>query len=407
VLAPSGPQPPLTSRSSQRRKLSLFMPLHRLEISAPLAALGAASLARGRVRGRLYGLALLLAWTAAAIAGILALWAGSTVPAHRLLAFCLAIPMLGAALAVALLRASRRLGPVAVAAGVAVVLSGLAGQAFITHTRWFDLARPAMAGPTFDRYPAALSEALAQAATAGEYVERYAGNRGVVYVVPSLRYQGIEPGRVALSAIRAAVPPDQITRTAVYIGAPARLLAGRPTFLPGARRFNFASRRFWEGARALQDPLVIRLEAFTPTDPNVSLAPLGAEIAPGVHIVSGPVVQEIGLAPGPSPPSTTGLIVLTSLVVVFLAVTGAGWAAALARGPFWQWIFLSPAFGITTLACFGLIADAAGLSLDRAGLPIVLSATLLGWLVFGVRLRVGRLSVSGDPEIAPGPDRFR
>src|SRR5439155_15649712 len=82
-----------------------------------------------------FSLALLLAWAAVSAAGYVAFRVFHIgVPAHRFLAFALAVPVLGG---IGLTWIGRALARIARPAGVVVVVVALGASAYITHRQWF------------------------------------------------------------------------------------------------------------------------------------------------------------------------------------------------------------------------------------------------------------------------------
>ena len=104
--------------------------------------------------------------------GYIALKHGFTVPAHRVILFALAIPILATAAVVGLARAASLLGPVGGALGALVVLAGLAVGSFAAHVQWFQRGHPVMRLPGFLAYHTTQAQAMAEAETAGSYVDR-------------------------------------------------------------------------------------------------------------------------------------------------------------------------------------------------------------------------------------------
>src|SRR5262249_48025783 len=101
VLANPGPRG-RGGGSGFAKKLRPGLPQDRFPITIPAAVLGAVALGddtrrdRGRTLGPAYTLSLLVSWCLVALAGYLA-WTvfHLPVPAHRFLAFALAVPLLG------------------------------------------------------------------------------------------------------------------------------------------------------------------------------------------------------------------------------------------------------------------------------------------------------------------------
>ncbi|MDP9342810.1 MAG: hypothetical protein M3Q23_12115 [Actinomycetota bacterium] len=397
LLAPSLPQRPLGGRNVFLKKLRLDGPAYRFQAFGPAAGAGAVATAFPATPRRLRGLALLLVWALSAPAAVVALHAGFGAPAHRLIAFALAIPVLVAGLVVAVARAAGHVRWVGRPLGAVVVLAALAGLALLAHGVWFDRAHPVWDVYPLRTYPATQEQATAQARTAGSYLRRYGSGRPVVFVVqPSPTGNSLAVGVAAAGIIRDALPPQDILTTAFFLGRVEDLLAGRPTIEPANRRFDRVALRFWAGVQEVgPHPIVIELAAFNPSPAAGRTAVPGHAISPGVLVVEGPQpAAELPAAATPRRPSTFGLAVLVLGIVAGLAGAGSGWAAALVPGGWLARASLSPALGLVVLSIAGLLADRAGLRLGGGGGVAVLAvSTAAGWA-----LAVGRRRLSDARE---------
>jgi hypothetical protein len=382
LLAPALPQKPGASRSSFRHKLHIFAPLFHFQILGPVAGAGIAAVALPPRARRLRALAFLLVWALTALVGYLALKKGFEAPAHRLIMFALAIPLLAAAAVVGVARAASLVGPPGRVLGALVILTGLAVGAFAAHVQWYHRGHPVMRLPGFGVYQTTQAAAYGEAATAGTYVDLYAPGRPAIFVVAAQGGNARPVGVAAAGVIRDVIPPDQIARTGIYLGKVQPLLEGRPTHSPFSIRFNRISRKFWEGVKPLvPGSVVVVLRAFNPPLLQRGISSEGFSIAPGVRIVRGPrPTTQVPVTPPPQPRSVLVLALLSVGVIAVLAAAGSGWAAALVPTAWGMRISLAPAFGIAVLAVFGLLLDRAGLRVaGGAGAAVAVVTAALGW----------------------------
>jgi len=399
LLAPALPRQPLGGRGVFLKKLRVDGPAYRFEVSGPLAGAGAVAAALPPSARRFRGLALLLVWALSAGAAVLALHLGMGAPAHRLIAFALAIPILMTALVVGVARAAGRLRWVGRPVGAVVVLAGLAASATLAHGVWFDRAHPVWDIYPLRTYPATQEQASAQAEAAGSYLERYAPGRPTVFVIePSPTGNSLAVGVAAAGIIRDALPRQELLTTAFFLGRADDILAGRQTVVPNNPRFDRVASRFWGGVRQLgPHPIVVQLAAFNPSPAaRRSLHTSGAgaiRVSPGVLVARGPrPAAELPALPPAPRPSTAGLAILVLGILAGLAVAGSGWTAALVPGGWLTRASLSPALGVVVLSMAGLLADRAGLRLGSGGGVVVLvGASVLGWA-----LAVGRRKLSAS-----------
>jgi hypothetical protein len=398
LLAPSLPQRPLGGRNVFLKKLQLDASAYRFQAFGPAAGAGAVATAFPATPRRLRGLALLLVWALSAASAVVALHTGFGAPAHRLIAFALAIPMLAAGLVLGVARATCHLRWVGRPLAAVVVLAALAGLALLAHGVWFDRAHPVWDIYPLRTYPATQEQATAQARAAGSYLQRYGSGRPVVFVVqPSPTGNSLAVGVAAAGIIRDALPPREILTTAFFLGRVGDLLAGRPTIEPGNPRFDRVAMRFWAGVQEVgPHPVVIELAAFNPSPAAGRTRAPGHQVSPGVLVVRGPQpAVELPPSAVPTRPSTVGLGMLVLGIVAGLAGVGSGWAAALVPGGWLAKASLSPALALVVLSIAGLLADRAGLRLGGSGGVAVLGASAaVGWA-----LAVGRRKLSmGDNE---------
>ncbi len=331
-LAPGSPDTSDTNRGSFLQKLARTRDAYRFGVAGPLAAAGAVAVAIPPRARRLRGLALLVAWGMTAVGGYWALRiARMTVPAHRLIAFALAIPLLGAAAVVGVARGlgwmasifsrGREGRPAAVVLrvaaaviGGAVVAAGVVAGVSVARGEWFDRAHPVMRLP-----------------------------------------------------------------------GPRLFLRGIPVRSDSSGGFNRLSLRFWEGVRPFaRSAIAIELLAFNPGLTKHQRAEPGRWIARGVWLVRGPEPSgPLEAAPAPRPPSWRSLALLTAGVVVLLGAAGSGWSFALVGAGAGARAALAPAFGVAVIAMAGTAADRAGLRLRGvAGVAVAVAVAGLGWVLW-------------------------
>jgi hypothetical protein len=205
----------------------------------------------------------------------------------------------------------------------------------------------------------------------------------VIYVVQPTG--NVSLASTALGIVRIAVPADQIPRSAEYVGLVNRLLAGRPTLSDrGDAEFDYVSRKFWAGSKALaKRAIIIELRSFdhrlAAPAPGAPPQP-GRWIAKGVWLVRGPAPT--GPVPDAAPPIPPGSFVLAITALGFVALVAAA-------GSGWSWwllddtparVALAPAFGIVVLALAGVVVDRAGARLTGGvGVTTPIAVAALGW----------------------------
>ena len=347
--------------------MTAIVPVYDLPITGPIAAGGALSLWRPKDPARRRALWFALIWCGSAVAATALLYLGAPVAAHRILGFAYALPVLAAAALVWAARAGWRAGrTVPRAAGIVVLVGGLAVSAFATERQWFR-SHASLPAATF-----------AQAATAGAYLERYAPGRPAVVVIDGA------PGLVPLAerVFRASVPADRIATTLPYLGDPDRLLAGQPT-VRGDPAFDTASRLNLDHLRPLlsKDPVVVMVSSLDRRYRALTRANPGWVVAPGVAVVSGPrPVAPLAAAPTPRAVSGRSLVLRAGAVLLLLSVVGVGWAWSLVPAGWFERLALTPAFGVAALSLAGVAADRLGMVFPGpAGMGVAAGAAAAGW----------------------------
>jgi hypothetical protein len=416
VLGTTTRSPRLSEREFAR-KLRLDLHTYGFPITLPLAAGGAASLAFGSkaerrrgdrpveaedgARGERHGrwrpadgtqrdraaLVLLLAWCAVALAGYIGLEVFSLkIPAHRFLAFALAVPVLAV---VGVLRLGGIVARFSRPLGASLVLLILGIGAWASHTEWFRNE------PWID------PERTRQAATAGAYLEA-AGldpERPVVFIV-----NDVDASFVALMThmIRSVLPAERIEQAYFYAGSPEDYLARRPTPVPPGAHGSL-SRSYFSNMVETYDrnPVALVLAFYNEDRYNAWVrSHPGTVVGPQVAVVSGPILSEpVPAVPGPAGPyriATLALLAVASLGVLW--VVGLGWSVVLVR----RWlsplglVAVAPAIGIAALVVGGVVVDRAGVRLTGIGGAVTpLGIALAGWVVAVASAR--RPGRSSDP----------
>jgi hypothetical protein len=412
---------PHLSPSEFEKKLEADVPKYRFDLTLPAAALGVLALARtawGRkptVFRRTPGreddaartdargvLVFLLAWCGVVATGYVAFVAGlHDLPAHRFLAFALAIPVLGvigvlwvarSAGRVAARRVDRRLG-----AMVAVVLVAgvVASSAWLSHSQWLDVR------PWID------AAKIADTSNLEAYLRaaHVASDRPIVLIVDD-----VDSSYTALMGhmARAALPAGRIENLYLYPGGPDEYLARRPTSNATGTP-NPLSIRYFASLRPTyaEDPVAVVMTHFAADryGPWVAAHP-DRVVAPGVAVVRGPVLtRPLAAAPTPLPGPAAGVL-LASLAVVALgtfALAGVGWSLAMGAG--WlrteHALALSPAVGIAMLVLGWTVADRLGIRVRGAGAvgvtAVVAGAGFAWWWWSSRRRRPASADVGEEP----------
>lgn len=420
VLGADTRSPRLTV-SEFAKKLRHDLPRYRLAVSLPAAVVGSASLIWDRARGRrrpaapaldgdgraqdaastrghdleaassperegaTFALVFLLAWCGVTLGGYLAFKVlHLPVPAHRFLAFALAVPVLGL-LGILwagrlLARVARPLGGLAGPLGVALVLAALAWAGWIGHAEWYQVRPWVDAGKVEDARAAAayLDAAGVPAATPVVFL---VNNHDSNYV--ALMYH----------MVRVGLPAERIGRAYLYAGSPRDYLAHRPTGAPGTEGRSISD-RYLQKMRPTyaRRPVAVLLAAFDePYFRSWVAARPETVVAPDVAVVLGPRPASAPPAPAPLEPMRSvplGLLAVASLAV--LALAGGGWTMALLG----RWlrpveaVALAPAVGIAAVVVVGVVLDRLGVRLAGAGGLAALAVALAsGWGWFALRAR--------------------
>jgi hypothetical protein len=381
VRSPQGS--PSVPRAVSLTKLALFAPKYHFAVVGTAAAVGIVALWWPRDATRRRGMLLALIWALTAAAAVVALVKlDKAVPAHRVVGFALGIPILAAAAVTGVARLMTSRGPPVVRA-----VGGLAGAALVLAGVWYTVATGYHA---WSENPKSIDPgAYEQALTAGRYLQDAHIDRPVIFVTnPQTR----DP-RLALyenfGLVRAAVPPEAIARTFVYLGDPALLRNGQPTRRPNDKAYNKSSRKYFRYLKPYldADPVVFVLEAQNKNTRFQGSLPGSWALTPDVTVVEGPRVESARPRPVRLEPLSQGTLVgWTAAALALVWVAGIGWSAGLVDGGWWERVALAPAIGIAALVVVGLAANRLGAGLlGTSGVAIAAATALLGWGAFGVR----------------------
>jgi hypothetical protein len=375
--------PQLPDRGELLVKLSRLYPGPAIPVVVTLAVGGLVAL-RGVRETPLAGRRLLTLWALTAGGGVVLIEAGMEVPAHRLVALAIAVPILaGVALATVLAAAgsSRRVW-LAVGAGV-LAAAVVVGGAGLTASSWLERRASVDAG-----HLSALEVVVATVETAPP-------GRPVVVVVDSPRQpvHGVTP---AIRRIRALMDPARVADVHIFLGRPEDALAGRRTERPEDPEFTRDSDLVWPAVAPVldDDPVVIVSGLFYKGIAEVVAAHPEASRAHGLVAFGVPIGQ-------PQPevePHGFGEAVRTALLLfATVFVAGLGWSWwLLAPRPLLR-TGMAPALGLGALGLAGFVADRLGLKVGSAGAAwgVLAAATAVGWMLVLLRARGIRARGSG------------
>ena len=267
-------------------------------------ALGLTALDEPRPRGVRFLAAVCWAWGTVTVVGTVVLAVTGWGPPNRMVQFAFFLPLV-AAIGVAALA---RRGPLAAMAAV-LVAAAFVGASMVG---WFRQS------------PALAAEELAVVSAAGRAVASSSPGTPLVFVVdttePAAAYHVTRAGNV----IRMGLPASRIDDVWLAVGAPADIVAGRPT-RTGDREHDVASAFYLEEARGMLDgATVVVLERFNVQGYEQALA-LGEEVAPGVTVIAGQGAPAARAAP-PEGVGSWALVAWSAATVLLLGALGAGWA---------------------------------------------------------------------------------
>jgi hypothetical protein len=391
------PDTPSLTRDELDKKLREDLPLYRFPLTVPLAGLGVAELvhegfgpgARDRLTAR-FVLVVLLAWGLVLGIGVVAFETGWNVPAHRLLAFLLPLPMLLALGVLALGRVLRdALAPRTWArvAGVAVVAIVVAVVGFLGYRDYYDrLPR--------DRGVEWLQQAKVEnGILAGAYLDRahVPDSAPVVFVIDDRGPNPLSYVPEMAYILRSVLRPERIEHAYFYVGDADRYLAGRPTHRDAPPTYDANVARFWPTIQRLlpSHPVALLLHYYNGAYAAFAAAHPGSMVAPDLAVLHGPRLS--GPFTPPADPyrfrSRPQIALLGIGAFMVILLIGAGWAVALVPSGVrsFEAIALAPAFGIAALTAGALVADRVGIRLRGPGALVPIVAVALGGAFVGIR----------------------
>lgn len=352
-------------RGDYLNRLSRLWARFVLPVSVPLAGLGLRAGAFPAARPSLLR-RLLLAWAAVTLAGVVASLATGLFPPVRFLSFAYALP-LGVAMALPWVharirdRSGRPAGVVAAGVVAAVLVAAMLAGAAYTWWR---------------QNPFIHDAEVKRLGTAARVANATPAGTPLVFLVDDDDPELIFLATLAGNIVRASMPPDRVRDVYLYVGTPARYLAGRPT-LVGDASHDAMSRLYLEDVRAAGgEPLALVVAPFN--RPGMAEARrMGVVVERGVVVLGeGPVVAPADVASlqDPLEPFSRWSVPVAAIALfALLTVVGLGWSRA-AMGPGGGALALAPAFGAAALIVAGVAVDRLGLRLEGFAVPAAVSA---------------------------------
>jgi hypothetical protein len=306
---------------------------------------------------------LLRAWGITLVAGVGLALATGTAPADRFITFGYVVPILAA---LGLVRLSKALGgrrALALAFTGALTCAMLAG-ALIAWAR---------------QEPFLSELEVARVATAARYAADTSPGTTLVFlandVTPTVTFLATR----AENVIRAGMPADRIRDVVLRVPWPEALAPTERWKLAHLTRDDVrAAERAGDGRS-----VIFVLAPFDRVD-GLSGANLPDRVSEGVFVT--PPSIEPRPVTDPLEPSSPAQIALASLAVLaVLGIAGYGWARAASSDP-WRALALAPAFGAAAVVLLGVVLERAGLTLDGALGPAIVSVLgagggYLAWFV--------------------------
>jgi hypothetical protein len=376
VLGTGLPTPQLVGEGFSAR-LDVDLPHYRLLIAVPAAVAGAwLAFRRGGGAAAAGALSVVVSSAGVGLLSVgLLLLTPIDLPANRAMAFALGLPIL---VGVAALGASERAGRVNRPMGAAVLAVAVAGIGLLGAYQW--VRTPPQTSP----------QRLRDAAEAGVFLEQrdVPPGRPVIFVVDD-RSANPEPKvPLMMDHLLAGLPPERMDSVHVFLGAPADLVAGRASTVPGHPAYDRASARFLDrlGPALRRNPVSLILPSFNQAhwpawarshDASVHGRVGVVEGLPGGRLTTSPEMRSDPLAGG-----TPRLALLVGGTLLALWVAGAGWAR-LAFGRVVEpgtVAILAPAVGLAAVLLGGVVADRMGIRLEGwAGGGVTAAVAAAGW----------------------------
>jgi hypothetical protein len=303
-------------------------------------------------------------WAAITLGGIAVFAVTGWAPPNRLLQFAFFLPL-------------------AAAVGVAVLATRGAARAVIGMVAAIVFTAVAMVG-WLRQSPAFRADELVAVGKAARIVRALPVGTPLLFVVdtrqPAAAYHVTRAGNV----IRMALPAERIPDVRLVVGRAEDVLAGRPT-LTGDAEHDALSAVYLRDARpVLRRATVLELRAFDEID-YARARDIGAEVAPGVVVLTAapPVSGTEALAPSGLGPA--GLVTLSVAALLALGLVGGGWARWGLPGAGRRAVAAAaPSVGIGVSALGAFAADRVGLLPGGFGsMLVVLGIAAGGYLAAG------------------------
>lgn len=378
LASPERPDHVPSAKQNAEGKIETRLPEMMLEVTIPLAAVGAVLMFLAPTPARRRVAPPLALWALAAPAGLIAWKAFDMTVPHRNVPFALGVPaliVLGAAATrswtdVMAPRPGRRTWVIAGAIVSAALVLGAATWLTVRGAETWTKPRAAFT-----------EEQLAQASILTAYLATIPPDTPIVVPMGSGLWRPVR-------ALMVTLPAERYLDVKVW----------RADFFGDAARFR---RRL--AKKFPPDTVAVYLAGYSAQIPLP-----GTKLGPGVRLLAGPPPGSDALEPT-APAAMTSrpgeLIRLTIASLATLVLLGLGWAILLTGFAAFVVVCLSPAFGAAALALGGLLAGRLGVPLGPGGGTIVaLSIGVLGWLaaLLGARRTSPDEDVDREPEI-PSP----
>jgi hypothetical protein len=348
--------------------------------------------------GKRFFWGVLFTWLATTLAAIALLVLRFDVPGHRMVLFCVPLPVILAVGVSSLLRSDlerslpphqgrKRLGrgSFLMAAHVFAVLLLVAAGWYGWYWQWESVS---------------IREAT-QLTAAGRLLASQPPGTPLILVTD-------DPEGLLITAranlLRDAVPAERAADVFPYLGRPNDLLEARPT-LTGVPEHDLVATDSWRRIRHVLDdsPVAVVLSVFDPGFYR-QVAGLPRSVRPAEGVATIPGYGGRSLGDGEYPVIDSGLEpvspwlppVVAPLLLVLLSVVGFPWVRAIVpERDLITRLLLSPALGLTALALASVAADAFGLRLAGAG-GVVAGIAALGSGIAASLLRAPPSCLSFD-----------
>jgi hypothetical protein len=376
LLTPGANTPTQGPGTLFRLNVERLLPAYRLHLALPLAGVGAAALAvLAPTTPRRRALMLYAVWLLPLGVAALAYAQGRPIPLMRFFGTALALPLLGAAAFTGLIAVGSRISTEKALNVVAAVLA----TGLVAATLW---SSTLIAADNVDKTtPSVTSVELEPIRLANAFVD-LTDPPAAVFVVDG-------PTR-SFRRIRMLARGTLAERLHVFPGTPGELFerAAQPD-APSPDEISpegFGGRNAVIEADAVQamgrpGAIAIVIRPYFIDFERIARDPRNVEIGDGVLLLRPesrpPVVRTTPLAP----PPTSALVGSTLIAFGAVLAAGSGWSFALLRRPWEVRLALAPAMGLAVLVLVGSALGLAGAPTGhRAGLVIWIAVTAAGWI---------------------------